>query len=122
MAKRRAKTKRSVCPVSCALEIVGDRWTLLVVRDLFLGKSRFGEFADSPERIASNILATRLERLVKQGMVQARKSTAREGAQEYALTAKGRTLLPVLEAIRDWGLEQIPGTEARLRAAPSASA
>jgi len=104
-----------VCPVACTLDLLGDRWTLLIVRDLFAGKSRFAELARSPERIASNILADRLERLRSHGIVVARPCSVREGAFEYHLTPRGRSLLPVLTALRDWGLAHVPGTEARVR-------
>lgn len=112
-----SKTKRrSVCPLACTLDLVGDRWTLLVIRDLFAGKSHYHEFAQSPERIATNILAERLERLVRSGLVEARESPARAGSSQYTLTEKGRSLFPVLVAIRDWGLANIKGTEARVPA------
>ncbi|MBV9894334.1 MAG: helix-turn-helix transcriptional regulator, partial [Chloroflexi bacterium] len=54
------KQKRSMCPVACSLDVIGDRWTLLVIRDLFAGKRRYGEFLTSSERIPTNILAERL--------------------------------------------------------------
>jgi len=110
--------RRSPCPVSCTLDLLGDRWTLLIVRDLFAGKARFRDLAASPEGIASNILAERLERLKSLGLVEARASAARAGSDEYHLTPRGRSLLPVLAALRDWGLANIPGTEARVRVEP----
>jgi DNA-binding HxlR family transcriptional regulator len=64
---------RSRCPVSCTLELVGDRWSLLVIRDLFRGKHRFGEFLESPEAIPTNILTERLKRLVHAGIVSSRR-------------------------------------------------
>lgn len=106
--------KRSPCPVACALDLIGDRWTLLVIRDLFAGKSHYHEFAASPEKIASNILADRLDRLVAARLVSARPSTVRAGSSSYELTDRGRKLLDVLKAVRDWGLECIPGTQARI--------
>lgn len=109
------KMRRSVCPVACALDLFGDRWTLLLIRDMACGKSLFKEFSASPERIATNILAARLERLVRSGLAEPfapQHVAARSG---YRLTAKGRSLLPVLSAIADWGLAHIGGTEARLR-------
>src|SRR5271168_4961621 len=60
---------RSPCPVACSLDLFGDRWTLLVIRDLFWGKTRFGEFEASPEGIPTNILAERLQRLEAAGLV-----------------------------------------------------
>lgn len=107
--------KRSVCPVACTLDLLGDRWTLLVVRDLFAGKTHYHEFAQSPEGIATNILAARLGRLREAGLVEAKESPVRAGSRSYELTARGRSLRPVVEAMRDWGLAQIKGTEARVR-------
>ena len=110
--KRSASTsRRSPCPVAATLDLVGDKWTLLVIRDLFSGKTRFKELAASPEGIATNILASRLERLVNCGLVKAEPSEERAGAAAYRLTDKGKSLLPLLAAMRDWGLAYVPGTE-----------
>lgn len=106
--------KRSVCPIACSLDLIGDKWTLLVIRDLFAGKSHYHEFAQSPEGIATNILAQRLERLMHAGLIHAKPSAQRAGSMAYALTAKGKSLFPLLVAIRDWGLANIPGTQARV--------
>ena len=96
--------RRSPCPVACSLDIVGDRWTLLVIRDLFLGRTRFRDFATSPEGIPTNILSDRLERLLEHGIVE--QIPAHDGTKRlaYQLTKKGRALGPVLAAVRDWGL------------------
>ncbi|MGD1917383.1 MAG: winged helix-turn-helix transcriptional regulator [Phycisphaerales bacterium] len=99
--------------MSCTLDILGDRWTLLVVRDLFRGVDRFSGFARSPEGIASNILTDRLEMLVAHGLVERYVPAERKHAR-YRLTDKGRTLGPVLRAVADWGLTHVPGTEAKL--------
>lgn len=115
MGKREGR--RSVCPLACSLDIVGDRWTILVLRDLFAGRTRYGEFAASPERIATNILADRLERLRRHGLVATAESPERGGAMVYTLTPKGRDLRPVLEAMRNWGLRHIRGTQARIAVA-----
>ncbi|MEM7308758.1 MAG: helix-turn-helix domain-containing protein [Planctomycetota bacterium] len=106
--------RRSPCPVSCTLDLIGDRWTLLVVRDLHLGKATFKEFLASPEGIATNILTQRLGRLVDAGLVKKRPTPEHSGRFTYTLTAKGRSLLPLLEQIRDWGLEHLKGTRALL--------
>jgi DNA-binding HxlR family transcriptional regulator len=103
--------------LACSLDIVGDRWTILVLRDLFAGRTRYGEFAASPERIATNILADRLERLRRHGLVATAESPERGGAMVYTLTPKGRDLRPVLEAMRNWGLRHIRGTQARIAVA-----
>ena len=115
-AKSIAAERRSPCPVACTLDLVGDRWTLLVIRDLFLGRTRFKDFEASPEGIPTNILSERLERLVAAGIVE--QAPVDEGAKRlgYKLTAKGKALAPVLGAIRDWGLKWEKGT--RVMAGP----
>ncbi|MEM6567152.1 MAG: helix-turn-helix domain-containing protein [Planctomycetota bacterium] len=104
--------------MACTLDLIGDRWTLLVVRDLFAGRSRFSEFLRSPEGIATNVLTDRLDRLVDAGLVDRRVEPPAKRA-EYHLTKAGRSLRPLLGAIRDWGLRHIEGTEARI--APKAT-
>lgn len=106
---------RSCCPISCTLDIIGDKWTLLVVRDLLLGRSHFKEFAASPEKIATNILSNRLQRLLDHGLAEKFPSPEVPGREAYRLTEKGRQLGPVVQSIIDFGLEQIEGTEARLQ-------
>lgn len=109
-------TRRSACPVACALDLLGDRWTLLVVRDLFLGRTRFKEFAGSPEGIPTNILSDRLRRLVDRGIARQEAVSPDGKRMAYQLTEKGRSLGTVLVALRDWGLAWEDGT----RAAPGA--
>lgn len=106
--------RRSPCPVACSLDLFGDRWTLLVVRDLILGGSRFKDFVASPEGIPTNILSDRLERLVAHGVAE--QVPTADGARRlaYRLTEKGKALRPVLKAMRDWALEWQPGTRAAL--------
>ena len=105
--------RRSPCPVACALDLFGDKWTLLIIRDLMLGGSRFKDFAGSPEGIPTNILSDRLERLRRSGIV--RQTPPAEGGRRlaYTLTEKGLALRPILQAIRDWGLKWEPGTSVR---------
>jgi DNA-binding HxlR family transcriptional regulator len=108
--------------VACTLDLLGDKWTLLIVRDLFAGRQLFAEFARSPERIASNILADRLQRLQRAGLIAARDNQARQGSHSYHLTERGQSLWPLLVALRDWGLAQLPGTAAKLAVpAPTSS-
>jgi DNA-binding HxlR family transcriptional regulator len=107
-------SKRSPCPIACALDVFGDKWTLLVIRDLACGKSTFKEFSASPERIATNVLADRLQRLESHRLVE-RVPSERTGRDAYRLTAKGLTLLPLLQAITDWGLANLRGTEQRMK-------
>src|SRR6185503_18368057 len=98
LSKSVAIERRSPCPVACTLDLVGDRWTLLVIRDLFLGRSRFREFSASPEGIPTNILSERLERLLQHGIVE--QIPAQDGTKRfaYALTKKGRALGSVVKA------------------------
>jgi len=100
-----------MCPVACSLDVIGDRWTLLVIRDLFAGKRRYGEFLTSSERIPTNILAERLRRLESAGLVGSTQYSEHPPRYEYELTERGRGLAPVLDAVANWGLEQFPGTK-----------
>lgn len=109
-----ATKTRSVCPVACALDVIGDKWTLLVIRDLACGKRHFGEFCRSPEGIATNILADRLERLVAHGLVEKHVPDDGSGRDAYRLTEKGKSLGPVVAAVARWGLANIEGTKAVL--------
>lgn len=103
-AKPGATLRRSPCPVACSLDIFGDRWSLLVVRDLFMGRARFKDFTASPEGIPTNILTDRLERLLAHGIIE--HIPAEDGTKHlaYRLTKKGKDLGPVLRSMRDWGL------------------
>lgn len=104
-----AREKRSRCPVACTLDLIGDRWSLLVIRDLILGKHRYAEFADSPEGIPTNVLAERLKRLVASGIVKATRYSAHPPRVEYALTPKGEELRPIVRAMSDWGVKHAGG-------------
>lgn len=111
-SKRRARTDalRSPCPIAGALDLVGDRWTLLVIRDLLLyDKRRFAEFLASPERIATNILTDRLDRLERCGLVERRRRVDRPARQEYHPTPRAWDLAPVLRELIRWGQRQVPG-------------
>ena len=107
--------RRSPCPLACTLDIIGDRWTLLVLRDLFVGRSHFKHFAASPEGIATNILSDRLNRLVEHGLAERYPSDELPGRDAYRLTDDGRSLEPVLRAMADWGLEHLEGTAELIR-------
>lgn len=99
---------RSGCPIASTLDIAGDRWTLVLLRDLVNGKARYKEFLDSPERIASNILTARLISMEADGLIESRQYQARPKRFEYKLTKKGAALLPVLQAICRFGETQLP--------------
>ena len=116
MSKVKSTTapRRSPCPVACSLDIVGDRWTLLLIRDLLLGRTRFRDFAASPEGIPTNILSDRLEKLLQHKIVE--QIPAQDGTKRlaYTLTRKGTALRPLVEALRDWGLAWDKGAKAML--------
>ncbi|HTX23576.1 MAG TPA: helix-turn-helix domain-containing protein [Steroidobacteraceae bacterium] len=103
---------RSACAVANSLDIVGDKWSLLVVRDLLHGKRTYGELADSPERIPTNILAERLKRLESAGIIVGTPYQERPVRYAYTLTPKGKALSEVLVAFVRWGKQHIPGTVA----------
>ena len=95
--------QRSTCPISTALELVGDRWTLLVIRDLmFAGKRRFREFLQSEEAISSNVLADRLATLVRSDILRKEGDPSHAQKAVYSLTERGLDLLPLLAALSAW--------------------
>jgi DNA-binding HxlR family transcriptional regulator len=109
--RARGGLRRSPCPIANTLDLVGDKWTLLVVRDLlFFGKRRYQELAASPEGIPSNILADRLKRLGRAGLIEKAPYQQRPVRYAYALTDRGADLRPALLALIRWGNRHIPGT------------
>lgn len=104
-------SRRSSCPIACTLDLIGDRWTLLVIRDMmFFEKHRFEEFLESPEGISTNILTNRLKSLEEVGLVEKQPYSNHSRRMNYQLTEQGRSLRPLLEAVIDWGLKHIPET------------
>lgn len=101
---------RSGCPIASALELLGDRWTLVVLRDLLTGKRTYKEFLESPEAISTNILADRLRRLDEWGLVERRVYREKPERLAYELTQKGADLLPTLQALCRWGNRYIEDT------------
>jgi DNA-binding HxlR family transcriptional regulator len=105
--------RRSDCPVSFSLDIFGDKWTLLVIRDLlFVRKTTYGQFLDSPEKIATNILAQRLAWLEKHQILTRSRDPHHRQRRIYRLTRKGRDLLPILLEMIRWGAKHDPQTAA----------
>jgi DNA-binding HxlR family transcriptional regulator len=90
------------CPVARSVEAVGDWWSLLIVRDALTGKRRFGDYQRSLG-VAKNILTARLKKLVADGVLELVPASDGSSYQEYALTEKGRGLLPVIAALGQWG-------------------
>jgi DNA-binding HxlR family transcriptional regulator len=104
------EARRSGCPIALTLDLLGDKWTLLVVRDLmFFGKRRFNELQASQEGVPTNILADRLRRLEKGGLVRKAAYQKNPVRYEYLLTPKGSELILVLREIVAWGKRHLPG-------------
>jgi DNA-binding HxlR family transcriptional regulator len=100
---------RSYCPINLSLEIFGDTWTLLVLRDMmFGGKRHFRELLQSDEGISTNILADRLARLVEHGMLTKADDPTHKQKAIYSLTEKAISLLPVIVQIGAWGSRWVP--------------
>lgn len=96
--------KRSDCPISCSLEIWGDKWSLLIIRDLMIKKEcTYGEFLKADEKIATNILATRLQTLLENGIITKKDHPDNKLKILYHLTEKGIDLVPVIVEINLWG-------------------
>jgi DNA-binding HxlR family transcriptional regulator len=100
------------CPVARSLDVIGEWWTLLIIRDAFLGARRFDDFKATG--IADNILAARLRRLCAEGLLERERYQTRPDRYEYLLTEKGRALGPVLAALRHWGKEWTTGPDSSL--------
>lgn len=99
---KRTRLEQSTCPVARSLDIIGDWWSLLIVRDALRGLKRFGEFQKSLG-IAKNMLASRLKQLVEEGILVLQPASDGSAWQEYVLTEKGRALQTVLVALSQWG-------------------
>jgi DNA-binding HxlR family transcriptional regulator len=94
------------CPVARAVDIVGDRWSLLIVRDAFDGTRRFGDFQRGLG-MARNILSDRLRKLVEAGILETQDASDGSAYQEYVLTPQGENLFPVVVALRQWGEQHL---------------
>lgn len=99
---------RSGCPIASALDIVGDKWSLVIMRSMVVGASSYSDLLAMPEKIATNILAERLKRLEAAGLLV--QSQAHKGATRgtYSLTARGAGLIPALQELARWGEHNIP--------------
>lgn len=112
MAKNKKADVWEGCPIRFGMGIFGDKWTLLIVRDLmFKGKKYYGEFTDPEEGISTNILADRLQKLGDQGIIQKKQDPSNLSKNIYRLTEKGKKLLPVMCAIIDWAEKYDTNTE-----------
>jgi DNA-binding HxlR family transcriptional regulator len=105
------QAQRSPCPIACTLDLIGDRWTLLIIRDMmFFNKQRFEEFLESPEGISTNVLANRLKLLEDLGLVEKQPYSNHSRRMNYQLTETGQSLRSVLKIMTAWGLKHIPDT------------
>ncbi|NOT86244.1 MAG: helix-turn-helix transcriptional regulator [Methylococcaceae bacterium] len=98
---------RSLCPLSTALDLIGDKWSLILVRDMCMGKSKYGDFQNSPEAIPTNILANRLRKLESNGILVKRPYQDKPVRYEYCLTLKGAELLPVIQQLARWAHQHV---------------
>lgn len=104
-------THRSDCPIGCALDVVGDRWSFLILRDaLFKGYKTYNEFLSSPEKISTNILAARLQKLSDNGIFKKTPNASNKLKIDYELTQKGKELGPIIVELGKWGSRYIEGT------------
>lgn len=110
MVRRSKQEPRSKCPITNSLELIGDRWTMVVLRDMFIGKKRYSDFLASPEGISTNILADRLAMMESSGLIESKPYQKRPLRLEYELTEKGTGLLPVLQELCRWGNCYLPDT------------
>jgi DNA-binding HxlR family transcriptional regulator len=101
---KRTSLAHDGCPIARSLDVLGDWWSLLIIRDALLGRRRFGEFQKSLG-LAKNILTTRLHTLVDHGILELAPASDGSAYQEYVLTAKGRGIFPILVALRQWSEE-----------------
>ncbi len=101
---------RSACPISSGLDLLGDKWSLLLIRDLFQhGTRTYSEFSDSPEHISTNILAARLRLLSAAGLIERTSPDRSARNNAYRLTERGQALRPVLEAMALWSQAHLKG-------------
>jgi DNA-binding HxlR family transcriptional regulator len=103
------------CPIARTLDIIGDRWTLLIIRDLFLGLTRFNQFLESSQGLPPKVLSTRLKKLQESGLIERRIYSEHPLRAEYQLTDLGRSLFPVVKAIGQWGFDHMFEGEEELR-------
>ena len=110
MEKIKINNGRSNCPCTGWLEIFGDKWSLLIVRDIILfHKNHFKEFIDSFEGIATNILSDRLKKLVRFGIIEKSVDLNNKTSYTYSITPRGMDLIPIINEIIDWSVNHIDG-------------
>jgi DNA-binding HxlR family transcriptional regulator len=106
---------RSVCPISCALDVVGDKWAMLIIRDLIIhGTRTYSEFLESPEKISTNILAVRLSLLTSLKLIERTEPEAAPRNNAFKLTKSGAALRPVLEELGRWSHTHLKAFNSRI--------
>lgn len=111
--KKSSKSQRSTCPIANSLDILGDRWSLIIIRDLmFREKHEYGELLNSEEGISTSVLATRLEQLQCTGIIKKSNHPNDQKKYRYHLTEKGIDLMPLMIDLVLWGTQHVPGTMA----------
>ncbi len=106
-SKMKVRDNRSSCPVSTGLEIIGDNWSLVLIRDLFLERTTFTEFMNSPERISSNILTDRINKLQKYNLIEYRLHPNNRKIKQYYLTDAGIDLYPIIYDLIVWSIDHL---------------
>jgi DNA-binding HxlR family transcriptional regulator len=109
------KRYEQACPIARTLDLIGDRWTLLILRDMFMGASRYGEFLANSPGLPTKVLSGRLKFLIDNGFVERKLYNEFPPRSEYELTERGRSLFPILKAIGEWGSENVYEGEEELR-------
>ena len=112
-----AKPYNQTCPIARTLDLIGDRWTLLIVRDLLMGSTRFTQFLETSPGLPSKLLSGRLKKLEEHGLIERVVYSQHPLRAEYHLTEEGRSLAPVIDAIVGWGLDHCFEDEPEARAA-----
>lgn len=105
------------CPIARTLDIIGDRWTMLIVRDLFMGSTRFNQFLAASPGLPSKLLSGRLKKLEQHGLIERVVYSQHPLRAEYHLTEEGRSLAPILDAVVRWGLDHCFQDDPEARAA-----
>ena len=106
-SKMKVRDRRSSCPVSTSLEIIGDSWSLVLIRDLFLEKKTFTDFINSPENISTNILSNRINKLLKYKLIEYRLHPKNRKVKQYYLTESGVKLYPLIYDLSMWSKEHL---------------
>ena len=106
-SKMKVRDNRSSCPVSTGLEIIGDNWSLVLIRDLFLELTTFTDFMNSPEKISSNILTDRINKLQKYNLIEYRLHPNNRKIKQYYLTEAGIDLYPIIYDLIVWSIDHL---------------